>query len=420
MAKRLFLHTGTPKTGTTSIQRLLWANKAALEEQGVLLPLDSVRDHFFLSNLGRDSDEDVANMPPRALGAWDQMMEQVAAWPRDVLISHELFAMTYPERAPWIIEQLGSVSEELHPIITARDLARQVPAEWQQTIKHGRTHTLRQYYDMVREHDDTILFWQAQDLPAQVRMWSEGLPAGRVHLITVPPRGGSPTALWERFASVVGIDLARVTAPADVHNVSLGVVEAELLRRVNVHAPMGATKPLQQLMVREVLGDGILAQRQDTQRFAPPADVHPWVVECGTAMVDDLRELTCDVVGDLDELLPGAEPVAGPVPDDVPDRDIAAVAVETISAVLYRSHDRELAGANREIARLKQASQDKAAELREARAQLRQARAELREARTRAANAQQALEHERGVPVWRHAARRAKAAGRRALGRSPR
>ena len=39
MAKRVFLHIGTPKTGTTHLQTVLWANRAKLAELGVLLPL---------------------------------------------------------------------------------------------------------------------------------------------------------------------------------------------------------------------------------------------------------------------------------------------------------------------------------------------------------------------------------------------
>lgn len=129
------------------------------------------------------------------------------------------------------------------------------------------------------------------------------------------------------------------------------------------------------------------------------------MIEFGTAMVDELRTLPCDVVGDLDELLPPAEPVRGPVPDDVDDSVIAAAAVETVSAVLYRTHEREHGRAENEITRLKLANQAKAAELRDLRAKLKAAR--------------RAYEDERAVPLWRHAARRVKSAGRTVARRRP-
>jgi hypothetical protein len=410
MAKRLFLHVGTPKTGTTYLQSLLWANKQTLRQQGLLLPLDRVRDHFFLSNLGRDDEEDVANMPPRGLTAWDRMLDEVRGWQGDVLISHELFAMTKTERAPWILESLRTVADEVHPVVTARDLARQVPAEWQQTIKHGRTHRLREYYGMVRSHDDSILFWDAQDLVRQVQMWSQDVPLDRVHLVTVPPVGSDPGLLWRRFAATVGIDPDSVDESVTVPNESLGVVEIELLRRVNEFAPTEAGKPLRQLLTRQVLAEGVLAPRPAAERFGPPPEEHPWVVERGTAMVDELRGLQVDVVGDLDELLPPPTPATGPIPDDVTDAEIAPVAVEAISAVLYRSHEHETTGLRAEVERLKSEADRHRETLGRRAARIRELEGRSRHLEKNAREAWGAYESERGLPVWRLAARRVRTA----------
>lgn len=38
MARRLVVHVGPPKTGTTSIQHALWENEKVLRELGVYLP----------------------------------------------------------------------------------------------------------------------------------------------------------------------------------------------------------------------------------------------------------------------------------------------------------------------------------------------------------------------------------------------
>jgi hypothetical protein len=413
MAKRLFLHVGTPKTGTTYLQSMIWANKPTLRAQGLLLPLERLRDHFFLSNLGRDDEEDIANMPARGMTAWDRMLDEVRTWQGDVLISHELFAMTKTDRAPWIIDSLTGVADELHPVITARDLARQVPAEWQQTVKHGRTHRLREYYELVRTGDDSILFWDAQDLVRQARMWSQGVPADQVHLVTVPQPGAEAGLLWQRFARVVGIDPASVDTSVSTPNESLGVVEIELLRRVNEFAPHEAGKPLRQLMTRQVLAEGVLAPRPDARRFGVPAEEHAWVVERGTAMVDDLRTLAIDVVGDLDELIPPAQPVDGPIPDDVTDGELAPVAVETISAVLYRSHDRETSGLRAEVDRLKAEAEHQRAALGRRTARVRQLEGRTRHLAKNAREAWGAYESERGLPLWRRLARRGRSAAQR-------
>ena len=108
MAKRIFVHVGTPKTGTTYLQSLLWSNKSVLAEQGLLLPSDRVRDHYLLSNIARATEDVLTGMSPRGLSSWDRMLDEVSGWPTDVLISHELFAMVLPDRAEWVIDQLES------------------------------------------------------------------------------------------------------------------------------------------------------------------------------------------------------------------------------------------------------------------------------------------------------------------------
>jgi hypothetical protein len=342
VANRVFLHVGTPKTGTTFLQNVLWANKQVLEQQGVLLPLDRVRDHYYLSGVARGPDEPLEGLPPAAYRAWKRMRDELRDWELDAVISHELFAVCSAERAAWTAGQLADVSREVHVILTARDLARQIPAEWQQTIKHGRSHRLGEFYDDLRSPEPTVLFWTVQDLPDLVARWSTAVPAGRLHIVTVPPVDASRDLLWKRFSGVIGVDPESVELPDQPPNESLGVEEVETLRRVNLHPFPEVERARQQLLVRQVLADGVLAARPQARRFAPPEQEHQWVVARGTAMVNELRGWDIDVVGDLDELVPPSQPVAGPNPDDVSDSEVARVATETISELLHRMDDEEI------------------------------------------------------------------------------
>ncbi len=339
MARRIFLHVGTPKTGTTYLQSVLWANKSALEEQGVLLPLKSVRDHFYLSVIARNAKGALGRMPAAGQKSWQRMLQQVAAWRGDVIISHELFAVASPNRAAWTLKQLREVSDEVHVIVTGRDFARQVPAEWQQSIKQGGQYSLDRYLDILKKHEPLVLFWKAQNLPVILANWAQGQPGDRVHLITVPPIGAPRGLLWQRFATLVDIDPGSVDQSATRPNESLGAEEIETLRRVNAHLPEGGRTPKQQLMMRQVVAEELMAARPDPSRFALPPDQHGWIVESGTAMVEELKLLPYDVVGELDELLPPAEPASGRDPDDVQDSEVAEVAVETLAALVYRTAD---------------------------------------------------------------------------------
>ena len=422
MANRVFVHVGTPKTGTTYLQSVLWANKESLKQQGLLLPLSRVREHFYLSNIARDDQRPLETMPPHGHTAWERMLKEVGDWDRNALISHELFAICSAERAGWAAESLATVAAEVHIIVTARDLARQVPAEWQQTIKHGRSHRLGEFYDDLRADRPTVVFWRVQDLPDVLGRWSSGVPSERVHIVTVPPTGAPRDLLWNRFAALVGVDAGSVDLSVDAPNESLGVDEVETLRRINAHAPPDEEKPRQQLLVRQVLADGILAARSGAQRFASPAREHPWVVGRGTQMVDELRQSAYDVVGDLDDLLPPAEPLRGPDPDEVGDEAVARVAVETVSAVLYRSHELEHQRLTMQLASVQQRLASVQQRLASAQQQLkaRTERVQKLEQRVKSleqqlAAARQAFREERAQPLKVHLRRRAGLIKRRVL-----
>ena len=44
MAAKVFLHIGLPKTGTTYLQTVMWADRERMRAQGVLLPGRERRD----------------------------------------------------------------------------------------------------------------------------------------------------------------------------------------------------------------------------------------------------------------------------------------------------------------------------------------------------------------------------------------
>ncbi len=90
MAKKVYLHIGLPKTGTTYLQSVLWANKPQLVEQGVLLPGNSSRQHMQASVVVREH-PGLPNRAPEVREAWDRIVEEVNEWPETALISHEFF-----------------------------------------------------------------------------------------------------------------------------------------------------------------------------------------------------------------------------------------------------------------------------------------------------------------------------------------
>ena len=186
---RVFVHVGSPKTGTTFLQNVLWTQRALAREQGLLLPHGAVPRP--LPRLARRPRLSRLSGPPRRgpSGMWDRVVAESVAWGGNVLISHELFAAANPQQASPGGRVAAARRQEVHVVLTVRDLVRQLTAEWQEHVKHRSTKTLEQFVTDVRNDTErTGWFWKVQDFDPVLERWGAGLPPERVHVITVPPR----------------------------------------------------------------------------------------------------------------------------------------------------------------------------------------------------------------------------------------
>ena len=233
---RVYLHIGEPKTGTTFLQHAIWGNRARLARQGILLPGYTRRDH---SRASRDL-RGAPRMPGDPVdpwdGEWDVLALQAQRAPVAAIISDELLGNCSQERADRAVRSLEAA--ELHVVLTVRDFASLLPAEWQEAVKCRRTVRWEEWLGDVsrlgetgRRHDASA-FWAAHDTLATLSRWSQHLPPDQIHVITMP-RDGSPDDLWYRFAAVVGIDSAKIDLSQARGNTSLGLAETEFLRRMN-------------------------------------------------------------------------------------------------------------------------------------------------------------------------------------------
>ena len=330
---KIFLHVGSPKTGTTFLQNVLWKQRDLAASQGLLLPQDRFHDHY-LASLDVRGLAGRAHHPPRAVGMWDRIVAEATESRGNVLVSHELFAAATAEQARRAVESLAGAGE-VHVVITVRDLVRQITAEWQEHVKHRSAVTLEEFVTSLRADDErSSWFWQVQDFASVLERWRGDLPADRVHVVTVPPSGSPPGLLWDRFAGLLGLDPSAFDTESSRSNTSLGVEQAELLRRVN--AGLGDRLPIPgpyPAVVKDVLAHRLLTARRGTPLRLTPSDVS-FAVEESRAIASRIEAMGVEVVGDLAEIVPDAEVARATAAEDayvVPED--AALLEESIEAV---------------------------------------------------------------------------------------
>jgi hypothetical protein len=330
VARTVFFHVGLPKTGTTYLQTILWQNREELRRQGVLLPGFGPRQHLWASGVVRE-DPRLDRRSPRAQHAWSRLTEQMTAWPGTAVVSHEFFAGASQDQVARAVADLGDA--EVHVVVTARDTVGLVTARWQEFVKNGSTVAVDGYPASEATDPRNEWDWGSMDLADVLARWGAGLPPQRVHVITLPGRDQPREALWLRFAAVVGIDASTCDPGGSVRNESLGVVEVELLRRVNAGLEGFRSALDRGEWIRGYLAQGKLVPRAG-EKFWPSAERVAELRARGDRAVAFVRERGYDVVGDVEDLRTPDELPPRRHPSSVTDAEMLDVATATIGAML--------------------------------------------------------------------------------------
>ena len=128
-------------------------------------------------------------------GEWEILAGQAKRAPKAAVISHELFSAADAGQAERAVRSLQPA--DVHLILTVRDMATLLPAEWQESVKHRSARSWEDWLGDVidRESRDPgrrrWWFWCVHDTLAILDTWSRHVPAERVHVITTPPRGSA-------------------------------------------------------------------------------------------------------------------------------------------------------------------------------------------------------------------------------------
>ncbi len=332
---RVYLHIGSPKTGTTYLQDVLAKNRTTLASHGLLYPDTRYGTHF---EAAIDLTEHRwGGAIKQAGGQWEHIAKAARSAPDRAVISHEVLAAATPKQVAAARESLGG--GEIHIVLTARDLARQIPAEWQETVKHrGRKSFARFMRDVRKGTPATsdLWFWRVQSLPDVLTRWGQGLPPSNVHVVTVPASGSDPGLLWQRYASVLGISPELSLEPGSRANASLGIAETKVVRLLNQRLRgRGIARGVYADTVREILVHKAMAERTMSARATVAPDHRPWVNDITAQWMDWLQASGVNVVGDVNDLVPKWDDAGAWIdPDQPDDEEVIDAAIAALAELI--------------------------------------------------------------------------------------
>jgi hypothetical protein len=343
MSRRVYLHIGAPKTGTTYLQDRLALNARSLASNGVHFPSRSPLVSPGLSQFRAALDllgQDWGGPPGHAAGSWDALVRKINRRSGTVVISHEILAPATPDRIARVMADLAG--SEVHVVYSARDLARQLPAAWQESIKQGRKWTYRRFLNRVER--GRAWFYRAFDLPAVLGAWGSGLSPDRVHVLTVPGVGDRrPDLLWLRMCEVLGVDPAWAPLDSNRTNRSLGVAETQVIRQLNRRMDRSTRREASyDELIRQMLAQDQLVDPAGSPPVRLPPKRFDWAEEQTERWVEWIEGSGVDVVGDLADLRPvrPAEDEVWHNPDKVRRRQQLKVAVDALAAMTREAASR--------------------------------------------------------------------------------
>lgn len=332
MTRRLMVHIGAPKTGTTFLQAVLRANTETLRGYGFALAAEKQRDVFAATNdLVGDSGTPLTK-ELRDEGAWDAMATRLRSSDAPTVIYSDERLASLTRRRIARVAALGT-DREIHVVYATRELGTLMPSAWQEHVKHGSDESMIEWGERILRSDPSVasrfFFWHVHDVVRVLTRWSEAVATPeRVHVIPVPRQSGGSEELWTRFAVAIGLaPELDVTTAVSRSNPALDHAQVEFLRRVNEELGDALSRPAHMRWMRDVLSKDAMGGLGHGQKARLPEHLTPDVEARAAAVIEYLASSEYDIIGDLDDLIPSASsPGKDPTQDQVLDAAVTAMA----------------------------------------------------------------------------------------------
>lgn len=307
------LHIGPHKTGTTSLQNSIRANREEILRQGVYYGapegrLASNRIARSLLRLPFKNPNEVVDY-----GEWEDQVARVKASgaPR-VIVSGEEFSFCEKREIQTLLDDLGR--DRVHVVVTARPLAKVLPSQWQLDLRGSFTSssfeewlgwTLRPRG--VRRIAQLIgvphPFWFRHRHDQLARRWADAIGADRVSVVVVDDR--DHRVLLSAFEHLLGLSSGTLQPVDGKSNPSLTAQEIAIILRLQKKMQERELLFVERVRSRQIQRRllAIRERRATDQKITLPQWAVPEVTQVSRRIYDGLMDSGVRIIGDPTLLL---------------------------------------------------------------------------------------------------------------------
>lgn len=240
----VYLHIGTPKTGTTALQNFLPANRELLEKNGICYAdlgyqypgIGKYRNAHFL--VAAQFDENKKRMYEKEREDWENGLDAVqrlaADFPRIILSDEGIWQGSQNRENFWadLREGFAKRGLEVRIIVYFRRQDLWVQSHWAQKVKEGASFGFQEYLQSPVYLNYPLDYYQYMSMLAGLF----GKEALIIRVYEKEQYRGAEQNIYSDFLDIFGLRLSDGFAVEQaVYNTSLGGNYLELRRRLNVN-----------------------------------------------------------------------------------------------------------------------------------------------------------------------------------------
>lgn len=313
MAKRVIIHAGFHKSGTTALQHSFAASTELFDTHDIFYPASSRQAHHRAAWGLTGRVWGWRNNGGKAIAGseWQSLVKRINRSNKTVLISSEFFTEAKKEHVERIRKDLKGSAVEI--VFTSRPFVKILASSYQQFLKYGVRIRYDKWLDeMFHRHDGskvTPTFWPRSQVDEIVSIWSAVF--GKENVTVILADEGSPRFIFDEFEKILALAPGSLQLPEVGLNRSMTLEETHLLFLINGIYDRSNGWDEYRAMIR----DGyvrFLADRTQPREGAQRLPTPEWAVKESLALtkrhLDGITESGVDIRGDRQRYLGASVP----------------------------------------------------------------------------------------------------------------
>ena len=304
--KKLIIHPGFHKTGTTALQQALSEVRRELRASGFSYPKLAGNAHHRAAWSIIEKTWGWSKRGGRLMAPveWQKLERKITSSKNISVISSEFFSQANDEQLANLAGKIKGMDVEV--IFTWRPLPFMLASSYQQYLKYGVKLSYTKWLDSIfktpGESRYTPSFWLRNLHGDVVSRWAEVFGVENISLIAVDE--SNPNFLYNSFSELAGIPSGIIREPVHKEmNRSLTFNESALLLEINRTYPKDLNWDSYELFIRRgnvrALTGSNIFETSDEKIFTPE-----WAVakaaEINSKSVEQIKSLGIKIIGDVD------------------------------------------------------------------------------------------------------------------------